>query len=477
MRGTEPLSTITELFFTRTLNASDWDAICRRSPFVRRYHTLDSCFSPVMRTLLDNIPPPDVLFPNLREVTLDLSMLQTTNLQSGVIAAIAAPTLTHWTIEHLCFVMHPKELDISPFTRCDQLRNLESVGDSVYKFQNLDTYTSPYANFFDDLRACRDLTTIHLNLGVYEYLRRAHLDDIGGRDFGFNTLVALGHKQVTFSASRFPCLQHLTLKSFPPAFVRAIFAANPLLSLETLWLDADIDDCEWYHAFLSAVHQGCDPMTLREFGLDTRQVCWDEEFPVQSSPEDVFNLHALVSISTFARLTIVDLERLALAKLTDADCAVIAGWWPELVYLSLGTAESAPLCTGSALVSFRQSCPHLEYLKLAFRTDEESINEALVAFEGIAMPSPPLRFTLHANDSPINPEVVRPLAAFLLRVFPTLQRLDCGDFSSDMAIVWDEDEISVEESRRADGWEERDALWAEVADVVFATVHGAPSTQ
>ena len=67
------------------------------------------------------------------------------------------------------------------------------------------------------------------------------------------------------------------------------------------------------------------------------------------------------------------------------------------------------------------------------------------------MPSPPPRFTLHANDSPISSKVVRPVSAFLLRVFPTLQRVDCGDFSRDMTTDWYEDEVNVEEHGWADG--------------------------
>ncbi|KAL1673326.1 hypothetical protein EV122DRAFT_222931 [Schizophyllum commune] len=315
----------------RAIRPDDWlgERVQQRRSLVTRLVMPCEYWWDVQSAIAACPPPEDLLFPNLRQLTiLPMTPYDNRGLHPGLFDLLVSPTVTSLHLVDLCGVHMPDpRACISRFPQLTDLRvkeNLQATvdgeGDEGFAFAVIDAAAR-----------LEGLSTVDLSLKAA--FESSHLRDLSAVR-ALRSLAFIRYEDVL-----------LVLRSG---------RARPLEMLEltvTLHTSAALLD------LTSALRDHSAPSTMREITI--KPDYWDP-------PSWKLTLALLEPLSTFRHLTQIEFTNYPL-DLSDADVMRMAEWWPDLRVLRMDQYRSIPnpaTLTLKSLIHLAHGCAKLERIDL-----------------------------------------------------------------------------------------------------------------
>ncbi|KAL1726824.1 hypothetical protein EV714DRAFT_254491, partial [Schizophyllum commune] len=414
--------------FIRDLRPDDWAPVLKRTRFARVQvmASIDNAVN-VITKILACPPPEGVIFPNLKTLHL-LLFTNDVELHKRLLYLMSPSSLATFTGMADEDTVGPNPNDFaSAFPHLEHANLMISSG----RFFSWDTPVAHARRFnisvIEALATCPRLSSVSLTLesvmavdALLVAARSASIErlDLTIHDFKFTRQLIY---PTDYALPAHSTLGRLGITGLPLADARCIVERVCPRSVHTIdLLHADADDEEKNHfaedegalfSALQSIHSQFLPYrSLR--GLSLRGSL---AVPATLKLDDIRKFAA------FPNMTYLSLEHpFTYIALDDADCATIAGWWPNLRLFGVGDPahpqEYLPECTLKAVLAFVTRCP--EFMAFQMPLDAADIPEVEVDSKGR-----PLRYwsltTLAVGDSPIDNGAE--LGAYLSTVFPGLQ--------------------------------------------------------
>ncbi|TRM56109.1 hypothetical protein BD626DRAFT_576123 [Schizophyllum amplum] len=433
----------------RALSPGDWAAVVERARFVKKYRasSMLKCGEDVFAAIVASPPPCVPLLSGLQTATLHFSYYRGRASFYKTFFDLLVPHIYITTLD--CTA--DEELIPDPGVSLSRYSNLRSIRLNLEPGKYADSHTHivpPWPTFvFDEshkpaqrydvqflraLERCPKLRDVNLKTDAQASLillrtlsRNPTVQSLVLRydaDRGARYFAAELHSP-SYSFPAFPALRELTIKGLKLADARRLLTSSSTrIPLEKIVIERHLYASRSDEFFIADKEELLDMLELVCTQLEGYRSLRVLRLEGNSTEAYPFTLRDLRPLSVFSEIREINLTMPLAPSLVDADCEIIAGWWPRLEVLMMGDEdigdEGDAKCSLRGLLYIVARCPYLTDLHLPL---DASVIPKVEPAPGDAHPPYQNLKLLYIGDAPIVD--TEGVAQFLKTIFPRLRTL------------------------------------------------------